>query len=127
MGKYKVSFNEKTQSIIMDLSGDFSDEDAISFVNDFIKMSKQVKTSDTYLILDCGKLFLYPCDVKIKLEAVFGLYKQTGYKLIKMRLFKPQKELGRKLKELAKLVNLKLELEFVDKSISDNGENIKFE
>lgn len=121
MGKYKVTFNEKAQSITMDLSGNFSEEDAISFVNDFIKMSKQVKTNDTYLILDCGKLFLYPCEVKAKLEAVFALYKQSGYKLVRIRVFKPQKELGRKCKELAKLVNLKLELEFVDGSIADNG------
>ena len=42
MGKYKVSFNDKTQSITMDLSGHFSDNDAMSFVNDFMKISKQV-------------------------------------------------------------------------------------
>lgn len=125
MGKYKVSFNERAQSITMDLSGHFSDEEAMSFVTDFMKMSSQVKTTDTYLILDCGKLFLYPYEVRAKLEAVFGLYKQSGYKLVRIILFKPQKELGRKLEELAKLVSLNLELIFVDRSISDTGEQVK--
>lgn len=125
MGKYKVTFNEKAQSITMDLSGNFSEEDAISFVNDFIKMSKQVKTDETFLILDCGKLFLYPYEVRAKLEGVFGLYKQSGYRLVRMRLFKPQKELGRKFEELAKLVGLNLELIFVDRSISDISEQVK--
>lgn len=120
MGKYKVSFNEKAQSLTMDLSGHFSDEDAKGFVNDFIKLSKQVKTNDTYLILDCGKLFIYPCDVRDKLEAVFGLYKQSGYKLVRAKLFNPQKELGRKFEELAKRIGLSLELMFVDKPILDN-------
>jgi hypothetical protein len=121
MGKYKVTFNEKAQSITMDLSGNFTDDDAMSFVNDFIEMSKQVRTDDTYLILDCGKLFLYPCEVKVKLEAVFGLYKESGYRLVRMRLFKPQKELGRKFEELAKQLGLNLELMFVDAAIPDNG------
>lgn len=125
MGKYKVTFNEKAQSITMDLSGNFSDEDAISFVNDFMKISNRVKTNDTYLILDCGKLFLYPYEVRAKLEAVFGLYKQSGYRLVRMRLFQPQKELGRKFKELAKLVGLSLDLMFVDWLISDTGEQVK--
>lgn len=125
MGKYKVTFNEKSQSITMDLSGHFSESDAMSFVNDFIKLSQQVKTNDTYLILDCGKLFLYPCNVKAELEPVFGLYKQSGYKLVRMRLFKPQKVLGEKFEELAKLVGLNLELMFVDKQSSDIGEQVK--
>ena len=125
MGKYKVTFNEKAQSITMDLSGYFSDEDAISFVNDFIKMSKRVKTNDTYLILDCGRLFLYPCEVRNKLEVVFELYKQIGYKLVRMRLFKPQKELGRNFKELARIVGLSLDLTFTDRLISDTGEQVK--
>lgn len=125
MGRYKVTHNEKAQSITMDLSGYFTDEDAMAFVNDFIKMSKRVKTNDTYLILDCGKLFLYPCDVKVKLEPVFQLYKQTGYKLIRMRLFNPQKELGRKFKELAKMVGLNLELTFIDMKVTDGGEKIR--
>lgn len=120
MGKYKVSFNEKSQSITMDLSGYFSDDDAIAFVNDFIKMSKQVKTNDTYLILDCGRLFLYPCEVKVKLKAIFELYKQSGYKLVRMRLFNPQKELGTKFEELARIVGLSLETLFVDRLAFDN-------
>lgn len=125
MGKYKVTFNKKTQSITMDLSGYFSDEDAIAFVNDFIKISMQVKTSDTYLVIDCGKLYLYPYEVRAKLEAVFELYKQSGYKLIRMVLFKPQKELGRKVQQLAKIVGLSLELVFVEKSMSDAGQEVK--
>lgn len=125
MGKYKVNFSEKSQSITMDLSGHFSDYDAMSFVNDFIKLSKKVKTNDTYLILDCGKLFLYPFEVRAKLEAVFELYKQVGYKMVRMRLFKPQKALGMKFKELAKLVGLNLELEFVDRLNLDTGEQVK--
>ncbi|MFW2490405.1 hypothetical protein D2A34_19585 [Clostridium chromiireducens] len=125
MGKYKVSFNEKSQSITMDLSGYFSDNDAIAFVNDFIKISTKVKTADTYLILDSGKLLLYPCEAKVKLKAVFELYKQSGYKLVRIKLFKPQKELARKLEELAKLVGLNLEILFIDKLTSDNGKQIK--
>jgi hypothetical protein len=125
MGKYKVIFDQQAQSITMDLSGHFSDNDAIGFVNDFIKISKQVKTSDTYLTLDCGKLFLYPYEVRVKLKAVFELYKHSGYKLVRMRLFNPQKELARKFEELAKLVGLSLETIFVDRLVLNGGKQIK--
>lgn len=124
MGKYKIAFNKKTSSIMMDLSGYFSDEDFISFTSDFIKISKRIKTNHAYLNLDCGKLLLYPCDVRAKLQALFVLYKQNGYRIVRIKLFKPQKELGRKFQELAKLVGLKLELIFVDMGISHTDKQV---
>ena len=114
MGKYAVTYNSEAHNITMELSGYFTDNDAARFVDDFLKMSRSINVHDTYLILDCGKLHLYPRDVKIALKDIFKLYKETGYKLVRMKLFKPQKELARKLYELAEDVGLTLENMFME-------------
>lgn len=114
MGKYVVSMDENLNSIKIELSGFFTDNDANNFVTDFVELSNKVKTENTYLTFDCGKLFLYPCDAKYKLRDVFKLYKNIGYKLIRMKLYKPQKELARKFTELAEEIGLNLETMFIE-------------
>ena len=59
MGKYRVTEDKKANSIIMELSGYFTDEDAINYVKNFVEISNRVKTEDTYLVLDCGSLYIY--------------------------------------------------------------------
>ena len=114
MVKYAVSINEKMKSINMVLSGFFTDNDANNFVRDFIELSNKVKTEDAYLVFDCGKLFLYPCEAKLKLRNIFKLYKDIGYKLVRMKLYKPQKELARKFKELGEEIGLNLDTMFIE-------------
>lgn len=58
MGKYRVTEDKKANSIIMELSGYFTDEDAINYVKNFVEISNRVKTEDTYLVLDCGLLYI---------------------------------------------------------------------
>lgn len=114
MGKYAVTYHSEAQNITMELSGFFTESDGARFVKDFLEMSSRINVSDTYLLLDCGKLHLYPRDVKSELKEIFKLYKATGYKLVRIKLFKPQKELARKVSELAEEVGLTLENMFVE-------------
>lgn len=114
MGKYAVTYYSEEQNITMELSGFFTDNDAVNFVRDFLKMSSKVNVKDTYLVLECGRLQLYPYDVKVALKDIFIMYKDIGYKLVRIKLFKPQKELARKVKELADEVGLSLENMFVE-------------
>lgn len=115
MGKYKVSFDDKASSIVMELSGHFSDDDARNFVHDFINLSNKYKTDDTNLILDSGLLFIYPCDIKDKLSNIFKLYKDLGYNLVRFKVFKAQKEMVRKVKELCVYYDLNYDIFITDK------------
>lgn len=114
MGKYRVSYDDKASSIVMELSGYFTDDDAINFVHDFIHLSNKCKTDETNLILDSGLLFIYPCYIRDKLSEIFKLYKDLGYKLVRFKVFKAQKEMVRKVKELCIQYDLNYDIFIID-------------
>lgn len=123
MGKYVCNFEERTNCIKMVLSGFFTGTDAENYVRDLVKETYRVKNfvkskttgcaSDIYLELDSILLGFYPCDVKAKLKGVFELYKHLGYKLIRLKLNRPQKELARKFGLLCEEIGLNWEVMFV--------------
>lgn len=114
MGRYEVSYDEKAGSINMYLSGFFSEEDANNYVNDFIALSKRYQTTDTYLILDSALLFIYPHDMIGALSDIFKMYKAFEYKLVRLKIFKAQKEMMNKFIEMCDRVGLKHDIFYID-------------
>lgn len=115
MGQYKVAYDEKAGSLNMNISGHFTEEDGINYMNDFVEMSSKYQTTETYLTLDCGLLFIYPCYVIEALHEVFKVYKDLGYKLVRFKVFKAQKEMARKFIELCNIVGLEHDVFEVDR------------
>lgn len=116
MGKYRVTEDKKANSIIMELSGYFTDEDAINYVKNFVEISNRVKTEDTYLVLDCGLLYIYiyPIDMIPRLKDIFMLYRQMGYKKIIFKLYKAQKEMALKACILSEMFGMEYGINIVD-------------
>lgn len=114
MGRYSVNYDEKAGSINMYLSGFFNEEDGANYVKDFIDLSKKYQTSETYLILDCALLFIYPCDIIVTLLDVFKMYKAFNYKLVRFKIYKAQKEMMNKFNELCNRVGINYDTFYID-------------
>lgn len=107
MGYWNINVDRKSKVLNIELVGEFRTEDErADFIPQLFEAQNNINSEEFMLSFDLGRFHLYPCDVEQMLRPFFEMYKSEGYRVVQMKVFKPQKELAYQMVKLAKKVDL---------------------
>ena len=106
MGYWKIDADNEKQLLNIELVGEIPYEQALKFLPDFFKAQEKIEPKECKIVFDLGRYKLYPSQVEEILKIFFEIYRDKEYKVVVMKIFRPQKELARKMRLLSEKVGL---------------------
>ncbi|WML42646.1 hypothetical protein [Neobacillus sp. PS3-40] len=87
-GYYSIKVNPSTKTIDMVVSGTFTPEKALQFVNDYQSKVGTIKAGEFILKCDCRELDVVTQDMIPDLENCYRLYQSSGFNKVVIEIKK---------------------------------------
>ena len=108
---FKFNLDKNAKKVSIEVIGSFVPEKEKDFFENYTRISSQINPSEYTLFLDCTHMNIVAQNYVDKLGATFGLYKQTGFGNVLMKL-SASAVVKMQLKRLAR--NADLPFEFIE-------------
>ena len=83
---FKFNLDKNAKKVTIEVIGSFVPEKEKEFFDNYKQISSQINPSEYTLIIDCTSMNIVTQNYVDKLGATFGLYKQTGFGNVIMKL-----------------------------------------
>lgn len=85
-GSYEITVDSVGKTVNIYVSGSANPEAIQEFLNEYNSKTSKIQVSDFTLIVDCQEMSVETQDKVQKLEEVFKMYQQTGFKDISFKV-----------------------------------------
>lgn len=108
-GSYTMSVNRAKKELNITIVGNFSNEQALQYINDYNSKVKSINPTEYTLRLDCTDLNVVTSELVEPLEACYALYKSSNFSKVIFEISKIA-TVKMQLQRMARKVGLTVQL-----------------